>query len=51
MKKRKSPRNEDYNPEERKRKINLKKKKHRFDKHQFTNNRLSTLEDFDEEFE
>ena len=50
MKKRKQSR-EDYNPEERKRKINFKKKKQRYEDNYFDPKRLSELEDFDEEYE
>lgn len=50
MKKRKKSR-EDFNPEERKRKLNFKKKKQRFEDNYFDPNRLSELEDFDENYE
>ena len=49
MKKRKSPRGE-YNPEDRKRKINFKKKKQRYDDNYFDPKRLKELNDF-EDFE
>lgn len=50
MKKRKKSR-EDFNPEERKRKLNFKKKKQRFEDNYFDPKRLSELEDFDESYE
>jgi|NorSeaMetagenome_1021524.scaffolds.fasta_scaffold05474_4 hypothetical protein len=48
MKKRKSTRKEDYNPEERKRSIHFKKKKQRFEENYFNPKRLTKLEDFNE---
>jgi hypothetical protein len=39
---------EDYDPEDRKRNINLKKKKQRLNDTYFKNNRLDDLDEFDE---
>jgi hypothetical protein len=48
MKKRKDTRTDNYSPEDRKRKINYKKKKQREDESYFNPKRLGRLEDFDE---
>jgi len=47
MKKRKSPRGE-HNPEDRKRKINFKKKKQRFEENYFNPKRMGNLEDLED---
>ena len=51
MKKRKDTRTDSYSPEDRKRKINYKKKKQRQDESYFNPKRLGRLEDFDEFFD
>ena len=48
MKKRKDTRTDNYSPEDRKRKINYKKKKQRQDEAYFNPKRLGRLEDFDD---
>lgn len=48
MKKRKESRTDNFNPEDRKRKINFKKKKQRQDEAYFNPKRLNRMKDFDE---
>jgi hypothetical protein len=48
MKKRKPPRTDSFNPEDRKRKINFKQKKQRQYEASFNPKRLGKIEDFDE---
>lgn len=48
MKKRKPPRTDGFNPEDRKRKINFKQKKQRQNETLFNPKRLGKIEDFDE---